>query len=422
MKICLINPPHPYLVNPAAQAPAGLLYVAAALEQKNIDIVVKDFSELKYNSSFDIPMGDLYGITGTVLDRVGVEAVAESIKQKYQNAKIVLGGPLSIDHKFINTKLIDSIVFGEGEEIIFDIIKDFPNIRKTYRAKRIQNIDNIPFPARHLIKNQGGNIFAFGKNYFESGSTTIITARGCPFNCAFCAAPLLWGRKVTYRSIENVVKEIDEVIKVYGIHQFRFSDDTLNLNVGRLGSLCDKLKRRNMVWKSSLRTKPNDLKMYEKMYLSGCREVSFGIESGDQAVLDMLKKGNTVQDNRQAIINARNAGIFVRILFMIGTPGESKDTVDKNIEFLESVKYDAISLTNFTPLSGSEIGKNPRKFGCTVINTDIDKYNRCMWSPTGKNVLKSLISVDGISYEDLNNNIERMHSYLTNLKKINKGE
>ena len=168
---------------------------------------------------------------------------------------------------------------------------------------------------------------------------------------------------------------------------------------------------------------PGDLEMFQTMYAGGCREVSFGIESGDQNVLDFLQKGIKVEDSIEAIINAKNAGMIVRILFMIGTPGETKETVDKNIQFLNKVDnyYDTMALTTFVPIPGSQIANTPEKFNCRIIDNNIDNYNFYLWNPEGINDWKSLIELDGMSQKEIHDNKERMKEYILSVGKSNKG-
>ena len=238
MKICLINPPHPYLKQPYSQAPLGLMYIASALRTKNTDVCITDLSGQKYDEEFDIPFADIYGITGTVVDRMPCEVVAKTLKKKYPKCKVIVGGPLSLSKDQLDKTVIDSVVIGEGERIIFDIIDDYPNMKDTYTAERITDLDSLVFPARDMMEHNGGNIFAYNKNYSDGGSTVFISSRGCPYNCSFCASPGIWHRNVTFRSSENVLAEVDEIVEKYNIKQLRFSDDTFTLKRDRLFKIC----------------------------------------------------------------------------------------------------------------------------------------------------------------------------------------
>ena len=424
MRVVLINPPHPYLKDPTSQAPLGLLYVAAALEKQGVPVTITDLATRSYDEEYDIPEADLYGFTGTIIDRVPITKVAQQIKARNPDALTLVGGPISLAADQLDRQYIDSVVVGEGEHVIFDVLEDAQSsgkIQPVYRAERITDLDALPHPARHLIEHQGGNIFAYGKNYKDGGSAVIITGRGCPYNCAFCASPGIWRRKVVYRSVPGVLAEVDELQSKYDIHQLRFSDDTFTLKKERVFEMCQGLKERDVRWRASIRTVPHDLDMFQAMYDGGCREVAFGVESFDPDVLKKMLKKATPDDNAQAIRNAHEAGLTVRVLFMIGTPGESERTVDLNIEALDQLPYDTIALTNFIPIPGSAIADYPEDFGCIIRDTDIDHYNFYLWGPEGENKWRDLISLDDLSDDKLRDNRERMKQYVIQSGKVNRG-
>lgn len=420
MKICLINPPHLYLKEPNAQAPLGLLYVAASLKSRNYELEFLDLSNQVAEVSYKIPEADIFGITGTVLDRVACSNVAKHIKSIYPKAKVIIGGPISLTPEYVAGPEFDSVVVGEGEHIIFELLSDYPNLSPVYRAARIENLDSIPFPARELIQNIGGNIFSYNKNYSGDTSSVIITSRGCPFNCAFCASPGIWNRRVRFRSIKNVIQEVDELINKFNVHQLRFSDDTLVLSRSRIKELSQELGKRPVFWRASIRTKPNDVELFKMLYDSGCREVSFGIESGDPDVLKFLNKSATVSDNKRAIENAKKAGLVVKILFMINTPGESEKTVDKNIAFLQSIDYDTVSLTQFIPMPGSAIFNAPEKFDTIILDKNIDHYNFYLHGPGGVREWSDFIKLQNTSQDILRLNRERMKNFVISTGKSNR--
>jgi anaerobic magnesium-protoporphyrin IX monomethyl ester cyclase len=246
MKIVLIYLPHPYLVQPEAQAPLGLMYIAAVLQKNNIAVEICSFSSyLTHEAIAALPEADIYGITVTSMELPQANRFAHLIRERFFDSKIVLGGPGTVSGEFVDWNVIDSICQGEGENAVLDIVKDFPNLKKTYIGAKITNLDKIPFPARSLLKDKlGGNIFAYNKNYKAGGSTVILTGRGCPFNCSFCTAPLLrdFNQGVKFRSPENIYDEIKDVIDQYNIRQFRFSDDMFTANRNRAMEIAEKIR------------------------------------------------------------------------------------------------------------------------------------------------------------------------------------
>lgn len=427
--LCLVGPPHPYLVDPVAQAPLGLLYVAAAAREIGgadvsfVDLRAQQPDSGDWFASYDLPKADIYGVTGTCLDVRMVNMVARAVKARDKGARVVVGGPLSLSRELIDPS-VDAVVHGEGEYAILDVLQDWPRLRRDYRAARITDLDKLPMPARDLLgDNLGGGVFAGGKEYFEGGSTVLSTSRGCPSACHFCASVNIWERRVYYRSAASVAAEIDHVVDKYGVRQLRFSDDNLTCNRPRLEELCGVLRGRDIAWRCSIRVKPNDVEMFRMMRAAGCTEVCFGVESGDQTVLHALNKGTTVAANRTAVENAHAAGLDVRVLMMCGCPGETVATVDRNVEFLESVagKYDALALTNFTPLPGTRVASDPEACGCVVLDDDIDKFNVVFYGPEGERKWVNLVRPVGLTIEQLDENKRRMRGYVKSTGKLGAG-
>lgn len=424
--LCLINPPHPYLTQPKAQAPLGLLYIAASVRKKGYPVSYLDLSDRKVAdiTPKDIPEADIYGLTGTMLDAEACNLMAWKLKENDPKCKVIIGGPVTITSHLINDKYIDSIVSGEGEFVIFDVLDDYPNVKPLYMAKRILNLDTVPFPARDLIDGKlGGDVFVGRKSHYGNESTVFCTSRGCPFNCAFCASPYIWNRKVTYRSAHNIALEMMDVVEKFGVRQFRFSDDNLTTDVKRLYDLCDRMKGWDIAWRASIRVRPRMLKMFKKMKEAGCVEVCFGIESFDDTVLMVLNKSAKSWENVEAIENAKAAGLDVRVLMMTGTPGESVATTDINIKYLEKLKgkFDALAVTNFAPLPGTAVAKDPFKHRCEIMNEDVENMNLCLYGPEGMNEWKTLIRPFGMTIEELEKSKAKMLEYVIATGKSNHG-
>lgn len=425
MKVCLIYLPHPYLKQPDAQAPLGLMYLTSILKQESIDVILKNYSScLTYEAIEDLPEADIYGITVTSLELPQANRFAHLIKEKFWKSKIILGGPGTLSSEFVDWNVISSICKGDGENAILDIINDFPNLKKIYIGKPIKDLDDIPFPARSAMKDKlGGNIFAYNKNYKQGGSTVIISSRGCPFRCSFCSAPLLReiNKGMRYRSPENIREEIRHVQEVYNIHQFRFSDDMFTAKKDRAIKIARELAPLDMAWRISCRVKPFDEELAKALYDAGCKEMSFGIESFDQGVLNVLKKGTTPEDNAKALEICAKIGIKTRVLFMIRTPGQTNQTVKKNIEWLQRVPYDIIACTSFVPIPGSHIWYNPDEYNIEIMNKNLDNYNFYFFGSHGENELKDVLKIKGRTLEELNNETIEFREFLKSTNKLNEG-
>ncbi len=434
MKIALINPPHPYLIHPDSQAPLGLLYIAAALRDAGHDVEFVNLSRYdEWRAIPHVPLDcDLYGFTATSVDYPRVEGMAKRLHELLPSAKIILGGAhATAAPELVDPDVFDAVCIGEGEEIILKIVADAErgHLAMVYQAERIRDLDRLPLPARDLLYAQGGDIFARGAHYGPATageSTVIVSARGCPFNCAFCASEAIWGRCTTVRPACGVAAEVITVRDDLGVREFRFSDETFNLNRDRLRDLCRALTGLDVYWRASIRPGLSTVEDFSFMYDAGCREISAGVESGDQRVLDVLRKGLTVDDSREMCERATRAGLKVRLLLMTGCPGEAPDSPEITRDFLESVPFDLVALTQFRPLPGSPVWDDPSAFGVRIIDRALDHYNIYNWRRTLSQARslapsRSVIETDAMSREALEGNMDRMRQYVMDTGKCNMG-
>ena len=427
MKIVFINPPQPNLVNPGTQAPLGVLYLIAVLRNAGYqDVELLNLTAVDPDK-VEFPEADIYGFTATSLDYHLCEQLSKQVKIQYPKAKILLGGAhATITHSLgmVNMQCFDSVCIGEAESIIVRMVEDVQNdtLLNRYFGEPIQPLDQLPFPARDVLEQQGGKIFGLGTQFSSNESTVIMGSRGCPFSCAFCASAAIWKTKnVRRRQPINIAAEIRHVKDAYGINEFRFSDDNLNLSRKWLHALCEKLKPLDIIWRGSVHAGFSTYEDYKIMYNAGCREICPGIESGDQRVLDTLRKGTTCEQNVQCINEASQAGINVRVLLITGAPGEYSNTPELTMEFLSNVNYHSLALKQFRPFPGSEIWAHPEEFGCRILDNDCAKQNFYFWGAAGETPIRSLVETDMMSAADLEDNMRRMHDYVKATKKDNRG-
>jgi len=236
MKIVFIENPTPWLVRQHAQVGLGILYLATILKKYyKVRVVRLEKIEdiLKLNEY------DIFCFTGTTLDYPIVYKIAKIIYKKMPGKTVFYGGYHAttmwrqLQHKVV----FDAICIGEGETLICRMVKDAKRneLKKIYKAEKlIKDIDTIPFPDRSLIEgSHGGNIFAYNKNYIGKGNENFLTSRGCSFNCVFCASDIMWHKTVRFRSVENIIKELENIIEKYRIRQIRICDDNFAINVKR---------------------------------------------------------------------------------------------------------------------------------------------------------------------------------------------
>jgi len=410
-----------------SQVSLGPLYLATILKSRGYDVQVlrpESFEELR---GFDIIC-----LSGTTLEYPMNEDCAKWLREHSPQTKVFIGGThaTAMYDEIYATRLFDSICVGEGESLIVKMVEDIEKRRTQgiYRNGYIENLDSIPFPDRSLIKgSHGGNIFAYGKNYIGEGNENIITSRGCPFHCAFCATGSMWNTKIRFRSIDNVIEEINQIMDSSGIRQFRISDDAITANKKRLKEFCDRVGNLDLVWRASVRADSLTPEACEMMASSGCKEVSPGIESGDQRVLDFLNKKTTTEKMKVGCRNAKDAGITVRALFLIGTPGEHPDTPEINRDYIGELDFDMMTLSTFIPVPGSPIWEDSEAYYCTILDRDFRKYNKDYWIMTNngngkvRRKYEPLIHNKILTLDEQRNNVARMEKYVEETGRYNKG-
>lgn len=258
---------------------------------------------------------------------------------------------------------LDLIIFGEAEDTLKEILENKPKedilgiyykdngeIKFTGKRPFIENLDEIPFPARHLVDN---SIYRRPDN--NKVQAVIKVSRGCPFHCFFCLATPVSGAKVRKRSPENIVAEIRECVEKYNITNFVFWSDIFNIDRDWTIELCNKIIESGLkiTWSANTRADTADLEMAKIMYKSGCRLVSIGVESGSQYMLEKIGKKIVLDDVRRTVSIFKQAKIRIYNYFVIGLPWETEDTVEETIKFAIELDSDFISFYTATPLPGS---------------------------------------------------------------------
>ena len=378
MKVLLINPNYrnvyKYVGSESTmiQPPLGLAYLAAVLRQNKVDVSILDLAALNLN---DEQSRD--EIKKSNANFIGITAATNTVEEAYKiakyakeiNAFVIVGGPhTSILPKqtLEECKDIDIAVKGEGEYILLDIVKKKPLSKIkgiTYRkgskihsnadSPLIEDLDSIPFPARDLLPLD---------RYWSPGVrrypfATIVTSRGCPYNCSFCVNYTVSGRKFRYRSPENILKEIDELVNKYKVKELNILDDNFTVIPNRVEKLCDELIKRNydLIWKTGngVRADRVNEHLIKKMKEAGCYLLAFGIESGDESILKIVDKGETLEQIESAVRWAKKYKILTEGFFIIGNDGENEETMNKTIKFAKKLDLNIAQFQVFIPLPGS---------------------------------------------------------------------
>jgi len=256
-------------------------------------------------------------------------------------------------------------------------------------------IDAVPFPARHHLPNERYySIISRRRNF-----TAMITTRGCPFHCVFCAQQA----KLRVRSAGNVLEEITEVHERYGVREIDFFDTNFTVDKGRATEIARGIVQRKLPVEWTLRTRCDlvDRDLLRAMGRAGCRLIMYGIESADEGILKNLRKETSVEQIRRVMGWTHEAGIRTLGFFMIGSPGETRGTIRRTVRMAKELRLDHIQVTKTTPFSGTELYKR------YVEKTGDDNWRRYILDPSAKTVF-GLIGTD-LTPAEVQQAIRRMY-------------
>ncbi len=360
--------------------PIYLAYVVAILEKAGIDVhfidgVADDLSIKAFVDKVKEIGPDLIAMECSTPSITKDLQTVQKLKEEIEDTYVVLmGSHPTYFHKEIlsENKFVDAIARGEFDLTIRDLAlalqkgkqrlqdvegisyRDGQDLRVNKNRPLIQNLDALPFPARHIVKSNSYREAVFtGKR-----CTTIVSSRGCPYQCVFCLWPrTMYGRKFRARSPENVVDEVQHVVDEYGVDEIYFDDDALTLDKKRLIRICEEIVRRNInvKWMCQARVDNSDDEMLKAMKKAGCHYIKYGVESGSQEMLDAMKKGITLEKVRKAFKLTRKVGIKTQAFFLLGLPWETAETVKKTIEFAKEIKPDSAQFAVVIPHPGTEL-------------------------------------------------------------------
>jgi radical SAM superfamily enzyme YgiQ (UPF0313 family) len=231
-------------------------------------------------------------------------------------------------------------------------------------GKRLKNLDETPFPNYDILLDK----------YSPNGYAHILSTRGCPFKCRFCASEIMWNRRVTYKSIDRIITEMRYVHKRFNSDYFTFWDETFTANKKRLTEFCFKYDV-PALWRCDTRADSITDNVVKMMKSAGCGQMSLGLESGDNATLDYIGKGERIDDFKRASDILNNNGIEWKAYMIIGFPRDTEESILKSVEFVKNLAPARITLSFFTPYRGTELFDEVRAMG--LIN---DTYDMSLFS------------------------------------------
>ncbi|MBD9222787.1 radical SAM protein, partial [bacterium] len=337
-KELLVIPPLP---------PTDLMYLASIAENCGFEAIIRDYSQ---GGNFEADLKEIqpnYLVANIATPTFKSDMMAVQLAKEIVPSicTIVKGAPFLTynTNTIYENPFIDYVIMGEAELTLKDILDGVPdneilgicyreNFQPVKNDKRpfIDNLDILPFPARHLVDN---SIYRRPDN--GKVQAVIKVARGCPFHCFFCLATPVSGTKVRTRSPENIVAELKVCVEKYNIKNFLFWSDIFNFDREWTLELCQKIIESGLkiTWSSNTRADTMDDEMAKMMYKSGCRLVSIGVESGSQKMLDNIGKKITLDDIRNTVKILKKNKIKIYNYFVIGLPWETEETVEETIKF-----------------------------------------------------------------------------------------
>ena len=356
----------------------GLLYLAKMLEQEGDEVKIIDYTAEQYKEKKLIKILeeiDVVGLTVLSFSVKQTEKLIKKIKEINPHITVIIGGPhcTLFPSKSLEETHADISVQGYGELTILEIKKalnkktSFSQVKGIYykennkikpgkSIEKINNLDIIPFPARNLVRNYD-YVTVYNPRLKKGEFTSIITSRGCPFNCRFCSRGSISMQKYSPRSTENIIEELKE-IKKSGFKSVAFVDDCFLANKNQAMEIFNQIIKEKIDLKfyiAAARVDSADEKLYSKMKQAGVIFIQFGLESGNQDVLDFYNKNTTVEKIKYAVKLSNKNGFFTAGSFIIGAPFENEKHFRKTINFAKTLPLVSVSFVPLKYMAGSEL-------------------------------------------------------------------
>ena len=389
MNLLLINPPYREVYSKVSFAagvnpPIGLAYITSYLRENKINVKLLDAEALEIPISKITPYLKGYDI-------IGVSSMTPSLNNALKIFKIakklnpkcitILGGPhvTAIPVETLKTyPFIDIGVLGEGEHTALELIKALEKksslakikgivyrnknkIKLNPRRELIKDLDSLPFPAydqlpMHKYRAPAHHV-SFGKNIPLAPLFMLFSARGCPYNCNYCDSKIMTGRVVRYRSIENTINELKLLKEKYNVRCIDWGDENFIIDKKRAHALLDAMlkEKLNIHFCCLTRVDSVDKEILIKMKKAGCFLIRFGVESGDQRILNAMNKGITLQQIKKAFKLINEVGIPSSASFILGYPGETKQTALNTIKLAKEIKPFLAHFFIAIPIVGTKI-------------------------------------------------------------------
>lgn len=426
-KILLIEPPFARLYNINAalnRLPLSLGYLAGTVCSRRpnwrVHVYNSDFSPLDLSLGYEYMAGkgfdnyrkalsepgapiwkeiedtmrrispSVVGITAKSQNFASACNIARIAKSVDQSSLVVFGGPHAtlIKRELLKNSTIDIGVFGEGEETLVEILdafegreplstvkgivyRDGDKAVETQPRELIPDLDSLPYPVSIARKC----LIDYDK-YPAQAFKYVFAVRGCPFDCAFCGSRYTWTRRVRYRSVDNVIEEIQEIQKL-GVDYLHFDDDTWGVKKSYIRDLCSAIKKHcpGLSWSCEIHVKFADDETIALMKSAGCRRIQIGVESGNNEMLKLIKKGITIEEAVAAAKIIKKHKICLSTFFIVGFPQETEESLRDTISAMTSIPTDMVIYSIFTPYFGTELFEYCKQNGTVSEDFDFSRFN-----------------------------------------------
>ncbi len=374
----------------ARSIPYGLISLASAVRDAGYETALIDATNLEYSIEETVDRvlavtPEYVGISTVTLSIDKSAEVARLLKQKNRDVKIIVGGAhLSSvpEETMASFPHFDVGVIGEGEETLVDLLKAFENniglgnvkgiiyregnkIITTEKRPPLKDLDCLSMPAWDILGDNMANFYRpSAPSYIRLPSTTIVTSRGCPGNCIFCNSKSIFGRLRCF-SADYVIGMLRHLTNKYRIRDISIYDDNFIFFKNRVKNICNAIinEKIDITWSCYSRVDQGDEELFKLMKKAGCWQISYGIESGSQRILDFMRKNVTLKQIVNTLTVTKKAGLRTRGFFMIGNLKENRDSILETINFMKEIPLDDFHFTYFTPLPGTEAFNIAEKYG-----------------------------------------------------------
>ena len=465
-KILFIQPPplkEQDLMEGIKYPPLGITSIAGFMRAKGYTVGLYDgcaFSATTEDVLSEVKKfePDVVALTATSAIIYHAFAVASLVKQFNPSIKVVIGGPhaTELPYHALSNENVDVVLRGEGELSLLELMEAYDKGSDLHLVKGIgfrdngkifltspmpllKDIDELPFPAYDLLPlEKYQSPYSLRKPFIA-----MVRTRGCPYDCSYCEIPNVYDRRFRVQSPERSIKEIDYLVKELGVKEIAFKDSIFTIVPSNVMKFCDLLMERNydLTWCANARVDNFNLELAKKMKQAGCFSVTFGLETGDQRILDNLRKRATLEQGREAVKIAKKAKLDVVANFMVGNPGETYGSIENTIKYMKEVDPTYVYMGFCTAFPGTElrrqaeqnnwlIQKDPTSVryedvqmnATELTNEELKQalnrmYRAFYFRP--KYILRRMFK---LSPADIKNNLKGFKSILMNTLRVKKGK